>query len=336
MKKYLLAFLTLLIYSISFAQTARISLEHNGTSTIYSTLQAAYNAAVDDDIIILPGGTFTIQDSIKKRLNFIGAGISLDSTQATSTSKLSKTSTGNGNLIICPEGNGTSFNGIHFFHQNYSIGISGLNGNCQFSLFNCFMQGKITKGINCLIKNCLIGNFVDSLKNSVVKNTICEGFTYLTDCSIDNSMTESYGSKSCITCDFRNCIFNNGAQYYTNYYNYPSPTCNFYNCLRINASGIYPNTSNEFNTISIYGFSTLFNSSITGIVANPAKNYHLLPNSPGSNAGTDGTDIGIYGGLEPCPDGWVPSNPHIMVKSVSTSNTNDGKLNVNFKVRKGN
>ena len=34
-----------------------------------------------------------------------------------------------------------------------------------------------------------------------------------------------------------------------------------------------------------------------------AYDYHLQATSPGKNAGTDGTDIGIYGGAYPFPSG---------------------------------
>jgi hypothetical protein len=63
-----------------------------------------------------------------------------------------------------------------------------------------------------------------------------------------------------------------------------------------------------------------------------AHDYHLQPTCPGKNAGTDGTDIGIYGGSHPWKEGSIPFNPHIQYKTISGSTDENGNLNVNIKV----
>jgi hypothetical protein len=62
------------------------------------------------------------------------------------------------------------------------------------------------------------------------------------------------------------------------------------------------------------------------------QNYHLVPASPGKNAGTDGTDVGIYGGPLPFKDGSLPVNPHYRLRMVSGTTTAAGQLPVHFKV----
>ena len=64
------------------------------------------------------------------------------------------------------------------------------------------------------------------------------------------------------------------------------------------------------------------------------KDYSLPPTSPGHNGGTDGTDIGIFGGDTP----WnvIPSNPHIYFKNISGATNAAGDLPVEIKVRSGN
>ena len=59
----------------------------------------------------------------------------------------------------------------------------------------------------------------------------------------------------------------------------------------------------------------------------PNYDYHLK--NPANYIGTDGTQVGIYGGLFP----WnpVPSNPQILESKVNTTTTNDGKLNFQIK-----
>lgn len=70
---------------------------------------------------------------------------------------------------------------------------------------------------------------------------------------------------------------------------------------------------------------------------------HLEPTSPYKNAGTDGTDVGIYGGLYPWPDGgdrpWItsPMPAYPLIEEFDVQNANiplDGTLRVRIKARK--
>lgn len=63
------------------------------------------------------------------------------------------------------------------------------------------------------------------------------------------------------------------------------------------------------------------------------QNFHLITNSPGLNAGTDGTDVGIYGTNQPTKEGWIPSNPHISYKNVSQQTDANGNLKATFIVK---
>lgn len=60
--------------------------------------------------------------------------------------------------------------------------------------------------------------------------------------------------------------------------------------------------------------------------------FNLQIQSPGINAGTDGTDIGIYGGAFPWKEGSIPINPHIQTKTISSTTDPSGNLPVNIKV----
>ena len=65
-------------------------------------------------------------------------------------------------------------------------------------------------------------------------------------------------------------------------------------------------------------------------------NFHLKSECPGVGAGTDGTDLGIYGSSSPTSEGWIPSNPHIYFKQINTQTNSSGTLPVQIKVRTGN
>lgn len=67
-------------------------------------------------------------------------------------------------------------------------------------------------------------------------------------------------------------------------------------------------------------------------VYNFKNDFHLQANSSGKNAGSDGTDIGIYGGRFPWKDGGLPITPHIESKFVNGTTDTNGNLNVKIKV----
>ena len=62
------------------------------------------------------------------------------------------------------------------------------------------------------------------------------------------------------------------------------------------------------------------------------KNLKIREDSPCKNAGTDGTDIGIFGCPAPYKDGAVPFNPHINKALISGQTDKDGKLKVDIQV----
>ena len=339
MKKYLLSFLSLFICIVSSAQTARISLEHNGTTTIYTALQAAYNAAVNDDVIILPGGNLTIADSIKKRIKILGAGICPDSSAVTGVTFISS------GIKIGTGANRAQFEGIIFSGSNYISGFShpslmnyfgdsvvfnkckfnyGLSSYKTIIVKDCVLLG--LGSLNSLVTNCIIYSFPSGISGGI-------GFdqTQINNCIILNNLSANF-------CQIQNCIL-------------ISPTIsgcsnNILNPLSI-GSIIFVNSNSYCNSNPPYSSNLVSGAivvnSITDIFTTNVNttwsctlDYHLKSTCPGKNAGVDGTDIGIYGTAFPCSEGWVPSNPHIMFKNVSSTNTSDGKLNVNFKVRKGN
>jgi hypothetical protein len=59
--------------------------------------------------------------------------------------------------------------------------------------------------------------------------------------------------------------------------------------------------------------------------------YHLKPTSVGVNAGTDGTDIGIYGTAQPYKASQTTAYPQIPSANVAPE-TDQGKLKVNITI----
>ena len=63
-----------------------------------------------------------------------------------------------------------------------------------------------------------------------------------------------------------------------------------------------------------------------------SDDLHLLPGSPGVGAGSDGTDIGIYGTGSPWKPGNVPYNPHFRSANIAGATNPNGELPVNIRV----
>ena len=303
MKKYLLSSLFLLIYSTSFAQTARISLEHNGTTTIFTTLQDAYNAAVDDDVIVLPGGNYNIQDTIKKRIKIIGAGFAVDSSSATGITSIPTV------LKFTVQSIGSVIEGIYFSGNNNYLnpgnGYSLINLTSNISILNCRFSASVSGGTNSIFKNCIMpslnltgtlsnciitGGSAQSLSftNSIIKNCIfltnASNYLYSSGCSLENNIFTNYApinlsSAYCNNQFKNNLIVTNGSIYYLT-----NSSCSA--------------SSSELNTITVANLSDIFinYNSGTNILNN---NYELKSTCPGKNAGTDGTDVGIYGSCSP-------------------------------------
>lgn len=111
---------------------------------------------------------------------------------------------------------------------------------------------------------------------------------------------------------------------------------NFYNNIGLWNNGNYTgsNAQNAYgiNNLTETWGNTFINSDSNTPFNYPTDNFHLKINSIGKNAGTDGTDIGIYGGLYPWKDGSIPSNPHISLLKVDTKTNANGILNATFQV----
>ncbi|MBK6820761.1 MAG: right-handed parallel beta-helix repeat-containing protein [Bacteroidetes bacterium] len=329
---YLFFILLIAFIQSAYAQTPQIALERpsNNTTQIFTTLQAAYAAAINDDVIYLPGGIFGLNgDSIAKKIHIIGAGLNFDSTVVTG-----KTVIYLGNyLTFKPTSLGASIEGIEINSINISGGI--INGAQQINIKNCKMNTlQNGNGNNSIIKNCIIPSGISGCSNSLVENCIIgnSGYACITGCSystIQNCIFTAPTNGCDILSGVNNCTFRNNI-FPTNCTN--SPTSVFQNNLKYNP---YTPSGNEYNTILVDSIPQIFMTNMNTIGIDLSYNYELKPTCPGNNAGTDGTDIGIYGGAFPCPKGWVPSNPHMYFKQVASQTTPDGKLQIHYKVRKG-
>jgi hypothetical protein len=325
------------------AQTPQFAVVRpNGTSYIFPTWDAAYAQAVDGDNIYLPGILIQSGLQIDKKLNIYGAGHHPDSTSASGKTSLL------GGVYIGSSASGGSIEGVqltnydfYFSYSNRKIRDYTIKRCRSYTIFfgsYSIPQDSLPTNIKVIENIFVYSNGYNASGNSFQKNLVfarCDNFTstfFKNNVFLLNYFSY-YSPLGGITYStFENNVFcagNGAAGLCTNSY---------YNNLVVSSLlSCQPNTVVETNTITVASTADIFinyNSNNSGFPY--LDNYHLKPSSIGRNAGTDGTDVGIYGTPQPTSEGWLPSNPHIYYKQIAPQTGSDGKLNVRVKVRTNN
>ncbi len=328
MKTLFISTLMMLAFGFS-SQAQNLIAVQNGTSVhFYVSLDSANVHASDGDTLYLPGGSYGSL-TVDKRLHIIGVGHNPDSTKATARTIMQ------GLILNSGAANG-SVTGI-YFHGNITFN-SGFKG---YTISMCYISGSInnsapvkTDSNISVIQNTIAGTFdfsrfsnslisdnlflssVDISNNSIFKNNILliyEGYYPLkfSNCTIENNI--GYGSSE--TQSFRYCVLNNNINIGFN-----------------GSSGTNQGSGNFLGVGVLHSIFVNYDSLTMGGESIYKADFHLAPNSPYKNAGTDGTDIGIYGGTFPWKEGSIPYNPHIQKNSVSGTTDANGNLKVKIKV----
>ncbi|MBK9793185.1 MAG: hypothetical protein IPP60_08795 [Sphingobacteriales bacterium] len=326
MKNLFLTFCLFILASYSYAQKT-ISVLSGTTWTFYEDFSTALRQAPSGATIYLPGGiinSLSGYDTIKKPLTIIGVGHFPDSTTATQPTIIIS------NIILEP---GAAFSSIIGLEVRGDIYLSG--------------NGPEITNIN--IMRCKIYRILDWFSTGIVfKNTIISECV-ITDFYVQNFGVNNLVEKSIINFAvgqgnvlFRNNIifqigiqFGDGLQGCTLENNILGIGDFIYSCLVQNnliLNGILNNSNQLLAINNIYStYANTFMNVPSGIY-DITYNYHLKPTSNAKSAGTDGTDIGIYGTSRPCKEGWVPPNPHVSFKSIPSESLPTGTLPVNVKV----
>lgn len=322
MARKLLTIITLAAALCAEAQTSQIAtLLHDGQLTNFysgSALIQAYEAAVDGDVITLSSGMFNATD-IKKNITIRGAGMGLveagDNTLPTVI---------NGRFTIeCPtmpihrlimEGIATNA------AVNLNKADNMMAQKCQFDEIRSNDSYPANEIKNIIFLQCYIKNHYSSTISSL--NFI--------NCVITNIYTHT---NTTFFCGFNNCQIGTGKQRIdlsnsevsnsvilgpTNSTSKPQigQSCSVNNCLIYNYYYSYSNGSNKF----VESPEEIFTE----------EGYYQLTDEAKAFLGTDGKEVGIYGGT--LPFDTTPSNPQITKFNVSPKTTADGKLSVDIEV----
>jgi hypothetical protein len=332
MKSYYFTFAFTLFFTIGLFAQRKVALQHNGVTTIFSGTQPyvdAVNAAVDGDTIYLPGGQLTSPSAYNKRLTIYGAGLRADTSVVTQKTQISTFSLlagadnfhlegvqVNGSITLL---NNTKIDSVLLkrIRVTANITVSGTNQDCDgFRIQESIIQGTVNlqNTTSPEITNSIL-NFVSNLENGYIGNNILMNtsslstriLTNVNQCLIENNYIgnlyiSSYLLSNCSNNSFVSNAFNT------------NPTADATNDWINNYLNLAPGSL-------FIDYSWPFTE---------AANYNLQ--NPTSFQGTTGNEIGLYGGLFPAKEGFIPQNPHFQFKNIANQTNTAGELQIEITV----
>ncbi|WP_417590520.1 hypothetical protein [Owenweeksia hongkongensis] len=336
MKKLLFILsLIALLFTTATAQTQVFALEHNGNTSIYSTLDSAINAAQNGAVIYLPGGGINFQGELRKSVALIGAGYHPNTTVATGPTVIS------GIFKMRQGANNVMITGIHFSQE---LNIDSCN---NVTVSRCHLNRiDFNRGSSFNVSECVISDFFSArpivsnvnVSNSLIFGSLSTdngGVTYINNIlfpfiSSNNRLFQGADGNTfqnnIIVTNSSNGLLQiqgigglSGNTYYNNV---------FTDSLVVTSSspGVY--AGNIFKQSQ----SSLFQNITSISTFSPSDNLHLKAGSAAIGAGINGTDCGIYGGQSPFKDGGIPFSPHIESLQIDPATDVNGSLRINIKV----
>ena len=191
-----------------------------------------------------------------------------------------------------------------FRNMFYIIDTGYLTGSSNWTIYNNIIFGILdgqNKSNNIIIQNNIFGNTNAGISGfnqpSVVidHNLFINGnaFRDLRYAVITNNIITSSLGTQVMSGNVTQNTFNNNLSMSTNI----SPNAPTNSFLTGNTGA-----GNQVGVDPLFTSVTDFNN------YNNTFNYRLQAGSPGKNAGTDATDLGIYGGVYPFPSGGAPGS----------------------------
>jgi hypothetical protein len=326
MKKLLFLFGFAALFVQSFAQ-APIVLQDGDEIFTSSRLDTIIAHAKDGNSIYLPGGNVILYDEIyiDKQLYIYGAGHYPDSSAATQVTFVS------GDKIFFRKGGSRStLTGIYFNDDLY-LSKTLADTVSYISITRCNLN-QIIFGSGNTIRNT--GNSNIYIAENVIRSKV-----YGADAQY--CLFEKNIFNETINYFTNNCIFQNNIFLYTYSVYDPFKDCNglivnnnifrdyhglsnsqvYNNIFTINLVGAPGGTNIGSGNIGNLALADIFED-FTGSIFSYDADFHLKAGCPGINGGTDGTDIGIYGTLNPYKPSAVPVNPHIRKVVIATESQN--------------
>lgn len=319
----LLAMLTAIVLTAGAQSIQVATLSHDGTITSYTSadaLRRAYEAAVDGDVITLSSGVFN-SVGLEKRITLRGAGMGvklndtdpyIEPTIIKGGFKIKADGSPENCLrmegVLCPDRVyfygliNSQFSKCKFMDIDYSAGYGGFT---DVTFINCvFESGSFCYNASMNFYGCYFNNIYFNA-NSIYTLTNCI-YTVENDgrpgpeCVLKNTIV--------IGANRDNWVSSCSQAYYTVCVGNLSAHCDLYKSLQQNNGTLLPADTQLFKEGTFYQLN------------DEAKKY----------LGSDGTEVGIYGGSLPFDP--TPTNPQIVKFNVAPKTTADGKLSIDIEV----
>lgn len=303
---------------VSAQSSLLATLNHEGTITTFygsNALQQAHTAATPGDVITLSSGTFMAVD-ITKAVTIRGAGMQVDTISHTEPTIIANSFTINVTDTLSGK---LTMEGLY---SNQNISVSCLKNamflKCRFKYLRHYTTSSIMKNLTFI--HCKIAQYASlptngsaSFLNSIVMGLYQQGsdsYWSLTNCYTDKINLKSSEYKNCIIFDTNNV----------------SSESTYYNNLCINNYSTLNTTNNSNIKLSTDDERVKYLCA----AYNDDNDYKLTEELKNLIKGTDGTEVGIYGGNLPFDP--TPTNPQITKFNVAAKSTADGKLSVDIEV----
>lgn len=328
----------LVIGATAFAQQQMATLNHNDTITVFYgnyALRDAHNAAVAGDIVTLSPGTFEKCD-ITKPITLRGAGATIDTIAGTYPTLI----TGDFKLDIskdpehCLTMEGICISQQVTVNKLYNAKFIRCNMYSMWHSANSSYPAFVAENIeiiNCIMRELNVHNFSNESSFTFVNTILVYSSDFDLPVQFINSLVILNSSSSCANASAYNSIITRrgGSEKL-------SSSSNAYNCIFIkNNSGynypIFDNTTNNTN-VTYNNLNEVFETwhSCTSSNFSFDERYILKEEIATSFLGSDGTEVGIHGGMFP-----FDTRPSYMVVkkcNVANKSTIDGKLSVDIEV----
>lgn len=327
MKKLFLSLVALLIgTTATFAQSSLLAtLTHEGETTIFygtTAFSQAMGAAADGDVITLSSGSFTAAN-ITKAITLRGAGMAVDAATQSEPTIL----TGNFDVAFTLNMTGKlTIEGVYFSDDLTFNGatISGATFlKCRFKAIKYFNNTKVENltMIHCKVAGSIttVDNSSVSLLNCIVWNPDIKGQWEFSNCVIKKDYVSN------LSGTFKNSIFVGATNAYF------SSAINLFNCLLIGDTSFnyFSNVNNTTNKL-VGAYADVFKTCTSGNYSE-SETFKLTDAAATVYIGTDGSQIGIYGGS--LPFDMRPSNPQITHSEVAPKSDASGNLKINITVQ---
>lgn len=340
MKRLISLVAVLACMAVGYAQSALVATLNHGeaVSVFYgaSALAEAYDAATHGDVITLSNGTFN-SVNIAKNITVRGAGMD----EAGPCTRID----GNFNLYGVPDSvdatghltlEGLYHAGTIYYATKDSTYTSPIKNThfvkCRLEYITRFNGGVLQ---NALFLQCRIKERLYLASNDCYVH--CINSVIYSPEVYSNAKDTQFEFTNCLVIgypgDWDHSLFTNCILKITSSSPVPS-SCMVSNCLGIGYKtstfdifqNLYP--ANKYGTIKEADIATIFKT-FKGTYSD-TETFELTDEAKAQYLGTDGTEVGIYGGSLPFTT--ESSLPKIKKFNVASKSTEDGKLKVEIEV----